>query len=299
MPPTLRLGDRGEQVRRLQRRLLAHGLAPGPVDGRFGPQTLAAVKAFQRTHGLVVDGVVGPATWRALLAPVGGDGDGGGKGAGGDGDTRPVRVDVALVARLFPATPQRAIRRHLPRVLRALREVAFADKAGVLLALATIRAEAAGFEPVAERISRYNTSPGGHPFDRYDFREDLGNRGPYDGWRYRGRGFVQLTGRANYEAMGRRLGVDLLEEPDRALEPELAARILAHFLADRRDALLAALRAGDLARARRLVNGGTHGLSRFRAVLLEGDRLLDDPRWPRGALYARVRAKSPRARARA
>lgn len=60
-----------------------------------------------------------------------------------------------------------------------------------LMAVATIRAEAESFLPISEGRSRFSTSPSGHPFDLYDKRRDLGNRGSPDGERYRGRGFVQ------------------------------------------------------------------------------------------------------------
>lgn len=64
--PTLRIGSRGASVIELQRLLLAHGFNPGPIDGIFGNQTQAAVMAFQRSRGLVVDGIVGIQTWTAL-----------------------------------------------------------------------------------------------------------------------------------------------------------------------------------------------------------------------------------------
>jgi N-acetylmuramoyl-L-alanine amidase len=66
---TLRLTDpltRGTLVKSLQRRLKAEGFSPGPIDGLYGPQTVAAVNAFQIVNGLVPDGEVGPETARAL-----------------------------------------------------------------------------------------------------------------------------------------------------------------------------------------------------------------------------------------
>ena len=63
---TLELDDLGEKVRWLQRRLQLHGFDPGPADGVFGLRTEAAVRAFQTSKGLEVDGVVGRETKRAL-----------------------------------------------------------------------------------------------------------------------------------------------------------------------------------------------------------------------------------------
>lgn len=62
-----RLGDEGGEIASIQQRLNELGFNAGPVDGDFGPQTAQAVKAFQRTHGLPADGVVGPYTYRALM----------------------------------------------------------------------------------------------------------------------------------------------------------------------------------------------------------------------------------------
>lgn len=55
---------------------------------------------------------------------------------------------------------------------------------------------------------------------------ELGNLSPGDGKRYPGKGFVQLTGRANYKKAGDRLGIDLVNNPDRAMEPDIAAKIM-------------------------------------------------------------------------
>jgi len=67
--PTLRRGDSGETVRALQLLLIGRGCRCGPwgADGDFGPATQGAAESFQRGHRLSVDGIVGPATWSALL----------------------------------------------------------------------------------------------------------------------------------------------------------------------------------------------------------------------------------------
>ena len=65
--PTLQEGSSGEAVEELQRALQRAGFDPGPIDGEFGPVTAAAVRSFQAAKGLVVDGIVGPQTWSALL----------------------------------------------------------------------------------------------------------------------------------------------------------------------------------------------------------------------------------------
>jgi peptidoglycan/xylan/chitin deacetylase (PgdA/CDA1 family)/lysozyme family protein len=63
---TLRRGSTGSEVKELQEILIKLGYAPGPIDGRFGPSTEKAVKAFQANNNLVVDGIVGPKTWAAI-----------------------------------------------------------------------------------------------------------------------------------------------------------------------------------------------------------------------------------------
>ena len=65
---TLRNGSKGTQVKVLQFLLKAKGYDVGNVDGIFGAKTLAAVKAFQKAHGLSVDGIVGKNTWTKILA---------------------------------------------------------------------------------------------------------------------------------------------------------------------------------------------------------------------------------------
>lgn len=263
-----RRGAQGSKVKRLQLDLHRAGFSPGAIDGRFGPATAAALVAFQRAHGLLADGIAGPLTWARL---------------DGDGPAKPLdvtdQVTLDVVADMFPFTRLDPIERNLPSVLGALRRFDLVDMPMLLMALATIRAESETFEPIDELPSRYNTSPSGHPFDLYDNRIDLGNRGRPDGARFKGRGFVQLTGRHNYDRIGRQIGEgDRLErQPELANEPGIAALVLACFLAARRLSIKQALLEDDLARARRLVNGGRHGLDRFtNAYRIGQDRLRDE-----------------------
>jgi len=71
-PParTLKQGMRGADVKALQQRLAALKYYPGAADGVFGANTVEAVWAFQEVNGLAADGVVGPATKRALVSPT-------------------------------------------------------------------------------------------------------------------------------------------------------------------------------------------------------------------------------------
>ena len=178
------------------------------------------------------------------------------------------------VAALFPGASRSAIEAHLPLVLEALAEQGLDDPWMVLMALATIRAETAGFQPLEESVSAWNTPADGPPYALYDDRDDLGNRGPGDGAAFRGRGFVQLTGRDNYRRYGERLGLDLLSRPEQANEPRTAARLLAAFLQSHESRIRAALAVDDLAAARRAVNGGSHGLDAFASAWRAGESLL-------------------------
>ncbi|MGF1641546.1 MAG: peptidoglycan-binding protein [Rhodospirillales bacterium] len=261
-------GTRGDDVAWLQALLSRSGFDAKPIDGDFGGQTERALMACQADLGLPVTGAAGPDTRVAV----------GMNGPDPARDTVPVcaRLGVGEVVRMFPAaTPRANIEKHLPEILRAFAEAGLDDRDLVLMGLATVRAESEGFEPIDERVSRFNSSDPADRnrwFDLYAGR--LGNRTREEAARYKGRGFVQLTGRDNYRTYGDRLGVALLDAPERANEPDLAARILAQFIADKRTRAKYAIFGGDLATARKLVNGGSHGLDRFTDAFETGMGLL-------------------------
>ncbi|MBV9300584.1 MAG: hypothetical protein JOY62_00890 [Acidobacteriaceae bacterium] len=187
-------------------------------------------------------------------------------------------VSVEIVTKIFPETPVKNIAANLPFVLNALVDAGLATREMILMALATIRVEVACFEPIGERESPLNTSPGGPAFDLYDYRSDLGNLGPPDGATFRGRGFVQLTGRANYQFHGQAIGVrdQLVTKPALASDPEIAAKLLASFIKRNQSGILAALATNDLAKARRCINGGTHGIADFEEAYAAGIRLIPE-----------------------
>ena len=96
--------------------------------------------------------------------------------------------------------------------------------------LATVKHECADtFQPITEK------GPKSY-FDKYDMGtklgKQLGNTVKGDGYTYRGRGYVQITGRANYQGMSKNLGItgddDLVLRPDNALHPDVAYRIMSY-----------------------------------------------------------------------
>lgn len=115
-------------------------------------------------------------------------------------------------------------------------------------------------------------------FDRYDagtpIGANLGNTRAGDGPRFKGRGYIQLTGRDNYRRIGAQVGLDLTGDPATANRPDAAGLILARFLKNGEARLRAALAAGDLRAARKVVNGGSHGFERFAAAFETGRSLI-------------------------
>lgn len=106
----------------------------------------------------------------------------------------------------------------------------------------------------------------------YANRLGNGNEASGDGWRYRGRGPIQITGRSNYAVLSRRLDVDFVNHPDLLFEPCYGALAAADYW-DRRG-INAAADADDLERVTRLVNGGLNGLEDRRRWLERAKRAL-------------------------
>ncbi len=114
--------------------------------------------------------------------------------------------------------------------------------------------ESAGFRTTEEFASG----------EAYEGRIDLGNTQSGDGVRYKGRGLLQLTGRANYRRYGQALGVDLEGDPLRAAEPRLSLRIACEYWKDR--SINPMCDGDDLIRVTKAVNGGLNGLDDRRQL---------------------------------
>ncbi|MGH3331670.1 MAG: hypothetical protein ACRDPJ_10265 [Nocardioidaceae bacterium] len=243
--------ERGEHdtkkrlVTRVQRHL---GLTP---DGEFGKATEKAVKRFQARHdergnrasrggGLPVTGVVDDATWGSLKASL---------------DSPGTWLSPPEIANAVGASTAN-VAAHWPVLEKALRAEGMTDAASRIAALATVVTEVGtGLRPINEY--------GGPAYftQMYEGRSDLGNTQPGDGARYHGRGYIQLTGRANYRSYGQRLNLPLEKRPGLALRPEVGARVLADYFNERQ--VDAAARDGDWRLVRYKVNGGFNGWSEF------------------------------------
>lgn len=107
----------------------------------------------------------------------------------------------------------------------------------------------------------------------YEGRVDLGNVQPGDGPRFKGRGLIQLTGRANYAAYGRDIGRDLIADPGAVAEdPLLATGVAAWFWT--RHGLNALADQNDLVRITRRINGGLRGIEDRAERLIVAKRAL-------------------------
>lgn len=232
--------DLQDEVKELQKRL---GFSQAQIDGKFGLGTEAAVKRFQTDKGLLADGIVGGNTWAMLLnqsvevfAPH--------PNKIGTFDVEQIISSIA-----FPNIRASA-RTSVPIILAECEASGVTDRGQIAYILATAEHESHLGGLMVELASGI----------QYEGRIDLGNTKPGDGKRFKGRGFVQITGRKNYTDWSNRLSIDLVANPDKVIERAIAAKILVQGM---QKGTFTGLRLGnfisganrDFVNARKIING--------------------------------------------
>jgi putative chitinase len=171
------------------------------------------------------------------------------------------KITAELLMGVFPKSAERNVTQNVEFLAAAMGEFKISDPRVAAAIIATIAVETPTFEAYEEPQSVLNTR--NDPFDKYDGQ--LGNSEPGDGARFRGRGYLGLTGRSNYKNMSDRLGLGsrLVDSPEDAKSPEVASRITVAFFADRLPKVQDALDKGNLTYVRRIVAGGSTLLPQF------------------------------------
>ena len=212
----LKNGSKGEEVKKLQQKL---GVEP---TGNFGPKTEAAVKAWQKANGLKDDGIVGDGTWGKMF-----------------GSVAPA-APAAPVASVAPSDFKLAnLKGHIPdSVIAQIPDTAakFGITTPLRLAhfLSQCGHESGGFKAVTENLNysadglkkifpkyfpgnlneSYARNPQKIANKVYSSRMGNGDEASGEGFKFRGRGFIQLTGKSNYMSFDKTVDDDIIANPD-------------------------------------------------------------------------------------
>jgi predicted chitinase len=251
----LEKGAKGAAVKQLQTALVKAGtltqaeMNTGP--GVFGPKTEAALKEFQAKHGVPNTGYYGPLTRAAfekLGAKVGGS-TGPGPVTGPSEPGAKGGMSLAQLRKIMPNLSAAKAEQYLPHLNKAMAEAGINTPKRQAAFVAQLAHESGEFRYMEEIASGA----------AYEGRKDLGNTQPGDGKRFKGRGPIQLTGRANYTAASKALGIDLVNHPTRAADPDVGFRTAAWFWNTRN--LNSYADSGNFKEITRRINGGYNGLA--------------------------------------
>lgn len=261
----LKVGSRGEEVKKLQAKL---GLG---ADGVFGPGTEAAVKKWQAANGLTADGLVGDGTWSKMFnestvsAPT-------------------LITEPAVVGSLN----LEKLRGHIPEaVIAQIPDTAAKFNINTPLRLAHFLAqcghESGGFRATQENLNysakglmgifkkyfptealanQYARKPEAIASRVYGGRMGNGAEPTKEGYKFRGRGYIQLTGKDNYTAFGKAINEDIVANPDK-VATNYALLSAAWFFTKNGLHKIADTGATDqvVTQITKRVNGGTIGLA--------------------------------------
>jgi len=214
----LKKGDNNENVKLMQEKL---GISPAVTN--FGPKTEEAVKSFQLKNGLNPDGIVGDVTWKKIM------------GEGNPAPTPPAPIAPVGGLKLD------ALKGHIPEaVIQMIPDTAAKFQINTPLRLAHFLAqcghESGGFRLTQENLNysakglngifkkyfpteaaaaAYARNPQKIANKVYGNRMGNGDEASGDGFKFRGRGYIQLTGKDNYTAFGKSINEDICANPDK------------------------------------------------------------------------------------
>jgi putative chitinase len=262
----LKKGDNNENVKLMQQKL---GIEPAVTN--FGPKTEAAVKAWQSANGLTADGIVGPATWAKIM---------------GEGASVPTPIVSAPIAPVGGLKLDK-LKGHIPdAVIAMIPDTADKFQINTPLRLAHFLAqcghESGGFKATQENLNYsakglagifkkyFPTEAAATPYARqpqkiaskvYGGRMGNGPESTGEGYKFRGRGYIQLTGKENYTAFGKSIGEDMTVNPD-VVASKYALLSAAWFFSKNGLHKIADEGASDtvVTKITKRVNGGTIGL---------------------------------------
>jgi predicted chitinase len=230
-------------VKQIQQQLNRLGCAAGIEDGKWGDNTAKAWTRACSAFSMPRD-PIGPSIAEFLLTA---------KHLPGQPDLENL-ISTQQAANALEVSLNN-IQIYLPRILSALQTRGILSNPSLIATLATIKVETGIFKPIYEQGS-YN-----YFVSNYGSRSDLGNETDEDGYTYRGRGFIQITGKANYAHYSQALRVNLLNNPDLALDPIVSSEILAQYFYERKVDIHA--EHGNWQQVRIDVNGGLNGWDDF------------------------------------
>ena len=227
----LKIGSKGDDVKKLQEKLKLTS------DGTFGPNTEKAVKEWQTKNGLGSDGIVGDVTWNKMF--------------GGSVVTEGAHITPVAglsIEKLKGTVPD--------SVLAQIPDTAIKFNITTNLRLAHFLSQCA--HESGDWKYRLEIASG----KAYEGRKDLGNIHEGDGVRFKGRGYIQLTGRGNYGRFSKFIGEDCVENPDLVANKYPLAS--AAFFFDSNKLWTICDKGFDdatVTSVTKRVNGGTNGLS--------------------------------------
>jgi putative chitinase len=217
----LKLGSEGEDVKKLQIKL---GVDP---IGKFGPKTDAAVRTWQAANGLTADGIVGSGTWAKMFSE-------------GVTSAPTVITEPAPVPSVGGLKLEK-LKGHIPdAVIAQIPDTAAKFQINTPLRLAHFLAqcghESGGFKATQENLNysakglmgifkkyfptqslaeQYQRNPQKIASKVYGGRMGNGPESTGEGFKFRGRGYIQLTGKENYTAFGKAINEDMVSNPDK------------------------------------------------------------------------------------